>query len=124
MRISDWSSDVCSSDLLDVPLDYEQPEGKLLTLFITRAPAEGERLGALFVNPGGPGASAAEMAAVLPMILPGEITDHFDIIGVDPRGVGGSSPIDCGVEATELYGVDPPMADAADRQAVPAISQA
>src|SRR3546814_15349648 len=27
----------------DVPPDYEQPEGKLLTLFIPRAPAEGER---------------------------------------------------------------------------------
>src|SRR3546814_16822445 len=63
------------------------------------------------------------MAAVLPMILPGEITDHFDIIGVDPRGVGGSSPIDCGVEATELYGVDPTMEDDADREAVLAISE-
>src|SRR3546814_17170513 len=114
MRISDWSSDVCSSDLLDVPLDYEQPEGKLLTLFITRAPAEGERLGALFVNPGGPGASAAEMAAVLPMILPGEITDHFDIIGVDPRGLGGRSQIDSRVHAPE------PDGGASPREAPPA----
>src|SRR3546814_18197257 len=32
--------------VLDVPLDYEQPEGHLLTLFLTRAPAAGERPGA------------------------------------------------------------------------------
>ena len=45
------------------------------------------------------------------MLLP-EINEHFDIIGVDPRGVGGSTPIDCGVDATELYGVDADHRDA------------
>ena len=62
-----------------------------------RTPASGDRIGALFVNPGGPGAGAAEYAELLPYVLPEEITEHFDIVGVDPRGVGGSTPIDCGM---------------------------
>ena len=48
-----------------------------------------------------------------------EINEHFDIVGVDPRGVGGSTPIDCGVDATELYGVDPTIEDARGRGGVP-----
>jgi pimeloyl-ACP methyl ester carboxylesterase len=91
---------------LDVPLDYDDPTGDTIELYVARAPAEGDRKGALFVNPGGPGAGAAELAELLPGLLPEEITDAFDIVGVDPRGVGGSTPIDCGVSATELYSVD------------------
>lgn len=109
---------------LEVPLDYEQPDGQMIQLFITRAAARGDRRGALFVNPGGPGASAAEMAAVLPLILPGDIVESFDIVGVDPRGVGGSVPMDCGVASDELYGVDPTIEDDGDRQALLDISEA
>src|SRR3546814_18738228 len=62
--------------VLDVPPDSEQPQGKLLPLFITRAPPEAERLGALCVTPGGPGARAAARAAGLPSHLPGETPPH------------------------------------------------
>lgn len=91
---------------LEVPLDYDAPEGPTIELYAVRAPATGERLGALFVNPGGPGASGAEIAEILPTLLPSEIGEHFDIVGVDPRGVGGSNPVTCGIDAVELYGVD------------------
>jgi pimeloyl-ACP methyl ester carboxylesterase len=91
---------------LDVPLDYDDPGGEQIEIYAVRSPAEGKRKGALFVNPGGPGAGGAEFAEILPLLLPSEITDQFDIVGVDPRGVGGSSPVDCGVDAAELYGVD------------------
>jgi len=103
---------------LAVPLDWDAPEGEMIELFVVRDEADGERLGALFVNPGGPGASAAEMAAVLPSILPSGITERFDIVGVDPRGVGGSTPIDCGIPMEELYGVDASIDSEADRQAL------
>ena len=56
---------------------------------------------------------------VLAYVLPEEITEHFDIVGIDPRGVGGSTPIDCGVPADELYGADPTFEDAADEEALP-----
>jgi pimeloyl-ACP methyl ester carboxylesterase len=108
---------------LDVPLDYEDPDGDTIEIYAVRAPATGERKGALFVNPGGPGGGAAELAEVLPLLLPSEITEHFDIVGVDPRGVGGSTPIDCGGDPADLYGVDPTMEDAADEEALLDVSQ-
>jgi pimeloyl-ACP methyl ester carboxylesterase len=108
---------------LRVPLDYADPGGETIELFAARAPATGDRIGALFVNPGGPGASAVEFAAALAMILPDEVNEHFDIIGVDPRGVGRSNPVDCGVSATELYRVDASIEDEADKQALLDISE-
>ena len=100
-----------------VPLDYSSPNGRTIELAVSRAPATGDRIGALFVNPGGPGATATDFAAILATILPEQIHERFDIVGIDPRGVGGSIPIDCGVDPTDLYGVDPTIdtpADAAD----------
>jgi pimeloyl-ACP methyl ester carboxylesterase len=108
---------------LEVPLDYSDPDGDRIELYVVRTPATGERKGALFTNPGGPGASGAEFAEVLPLILPSEITEHFDIVGVDPRGIGGSTPIDCGVDATELYGVDATIETPEDEEALLDISE-
>lgn len=90
---------------LDVPVDYAQPEGDTLTLSITRVPARSDRIGALFVNPGGPGGTATDFAVAMALSLPPDVTDHFDIVGVDPRGLG-ASDIDCGGDVTELYGAD------------------
>ncbi|MGH9274149.1 MAG: alpha/beta hydrolase [Acidimicrobiales bacterium] len=107
---------------VEVPLDYDDPEGERIELAAARAPATGERIGALFVNPGGPGASATDFAATMAFLLPSEINERFDIVGIDPRGVGGSTPIDCGVEATELYSVDATIEDDADRAALLEVS--
>lgn len=107
---------------LEVPRDYDDPEGETIDLYVVRSPATGDREGALFINPGGPGASGAEYAELLPYVLPEAVTEHFDIVGVDPRGVGGSAPIECGVPAAELYGADPTFEDDADRQAYLEIS--
>lgn len=90
---------------LDVPLDYADPEGDMLTLSIARVPASGERIGPLFINPGGPGAEAGGFASRLADVLPDEITEHFDIVGVDPRGLG-ASDIDCGGDFAQLYSAD------------------
>jgi len=109
---------------LDVPIDYEDPDAGRTRIHVARAPADGDRIGALFVNPGGPGAGGADFAAILSMILPSEITDRFDIVGVDPRGTGESSPIDCGVDATELYGTDHTLEDEEDERALLEISKA
>jgi pimeloyl-ACP methyl ester carboxylesterase len=108
---------------LEVPLDYADPGGERIEIYVVRTPAAGDLIGSLFVNPGGPGAGGAQFAEVLALILPDEITDRFDIVGVDPRGTGGSAPIRCGVPAKELYGVDPTIDDDADRQALLDISQ-
>jgi pimeloyl-ACP methyl ester carboxylesterase len=103
----DWSECAggaeCAS--LDVPVDYDQPEGETLTLSVARVPADRDRIGALFVNPGGPGALATDFALGIAPVLPDDVTEHFDIVGVDPRGLS-ASDIDCGGDFAEIYGVD------------------
>ena len=50
------------------------------------------------------------------------ITEHFDIVGVDPRGLG-ASDIDCGGDCTELYGVDYSIDSPEDTTALLDVSQ-
>ncbi|MET0699557.1 MAG: alpha/beta hydrolase [Mycobacterium sp.] len=65
----------------------------LADLAVIRIPATGVRIGSLFINPGGPGASAVDSVAGMGAALAGtEITEHFDLVGFDPRGVGHSTP--------------------------------
>ncbi|MAK39026.1 MAG: proteinase, partial [Micrococcales bacterium] len=80
---------------IDVPLDYLNLDGRTTELSLTRVPAADEPIGALFVNPGGPGGSAFDYARAADYIVSPSIRDAFDIIGVDPRGVAGSDPIRC-----------------------------
>jgi pimeloyl-ACP methyl ester carboxylesterase len=101
-----------------VPLDYDDPTGETISLMVVRAPATGERQGALFVNPGGPGGSATEFATLLPLLLPSSITERYDVVGVEPRGLPGSAPLECGLDYADVYGVDPTVEDAADRAAL------
>ena len=83
---------------LDVPLDYSDPDGKTITLYVVRHSArdEGGRIGSLLVNPGGPGFGGSVLAAFAPQIYDDALLDRFDIVGWDPRGTGLSTPaIDC-----------------------------
>lgn len=100
---------------LQVPLDYSRPKGEQIGLALVRRQAKkpAQRIGALLVNPGGPGASAVEFAEQLP--LPRELRDRFDIVGFDPRGVGRSTPLDCHRNLQAMYDADPTMEDQADR---------
>lgn len=88
------------------PIDYDEPNGGKIDVAVARhlASKPDQRTGALFVNPGGPGASAVEFLANMPW--PREVFDRFDIYGIDPRGVGSSEKLDCGIPAKELLAVD------------------
>ncbi|MGV0786063.1 alpha/beta hydrolase [Mycolicibacterium sp. XJ2] len=78
---------------VSVPVDYAKPEGAQARLAVIRIPASGDRIGALVVNPGGPGASAVDTVVGMGAALAGsEIASRFDLIGIDPRGVGHSTP--------------------------------
>lgn len=80
---------------VSVPLDWSSadPQGAQAQLAVIRIPATGNRIGALFINPGGPGASAVDTVAGMGAALAGSpLTDHFDLVGFDPRGVGHSTP--------------------------------
>ncbi len=109
---------------LDVPVDYSAPDSDTLTLSIARVPAgsEDDRIGALFVNPGGPGGTATDFAIDAAAVLPTDITDQFDIVGVDPRGLG-ASDISCDGDLEELYGVDYSIDSPEDTTALLDVSQ-
>ncbi|NUS43111.1 MAG: alpha/beta fold hydrolase [Mycobacteriaceae bacterium] len=74
---------------IQVPVDYEHPDGKTAQIAMSRAKATGQRIGSLLFNPGGPGASGLGMATTA---TGGPISARFDRVGFDPRGVGSSTP--------------------------------
>jgi pimeloyl-ACP methyl ester carboxylesterase len=82
---------------ITVPLDYAKPTGKTIELRARKIPARDRtgRVGTLFVNPGGPGASGIEYAAAASFVLGTPLLNKFDVIGWDPRGVGQSTPVRC-----------------------------
>ncbi len=79
-----------------VPKDYGSPGRGTLKLAVAKAPATGKKRGSLFFNFGGPGAPAAIYVETYGADLFPALNEHFDIIGMDPRGTGESEPaIDC-----------------------------
>lgn len=105
-----------------VPLDHDDPGGDTIDLSVVRLPARGDRIGALFVNFGGPGSAAVDALPTFP--FPDQVRERFDIVAVDPRGVGGSTPLACGVDPAELYAVDPTVEDQSDADALVDVSEA
>ncbi|GII95451.1 alpha/beta fold hydrolase [Sinosporangium siamense] len=55
----------------------------------------------ILVNPGGPGGAAVGLAGVYTYMLSALTEDH-DILLVDPRGVGASTPLNCGLGVAEM----------------------
>ncbi len=79
------------------PMDWDHPSKVTdISLALTRASTTGTRLGSLFVNPGGPGASGYDLVHDnLDYAASKTLQKSFDVIGWDPRGVGRSTPVSC-----------------------------
>ena len=78
-----------------VPLDYAKPGGETLDLAMARFRATGESRGSVLLNFGGPGASGvSELTAGGDDFM--GLTNGYDVVTFDPRGVGRSSPVSCG----------------------------
>jgi len=83
---------------LTVPLDYSDPDGATIDLYITRhsATKDNARIGALLVNNGGPGSAASSMGINATRWFDEALTDRFDVVAWDPRGTGISGgSVDC-----------------------------
>ncbi|GAA1955289.1 alpha/beta hydrolase [Amycolatopsis minnesotensis] len=93
----------CST--LDVPLDYRDPGGRTIEIAISRmaSPDRGKRHGVLLTNTGGPGGVGLGFPATLRdnLKVPREVLDRYDVIGMDPRGVGHSTPVTCDLTPAE-----------------------
>jgi pimeloyl-ACP methyl ester carboxylesterase len=105
---------------LEVPVDYEDPDGPTIELFVARHLAEDQddKIGSLLVNPGGPGFGGSDFAIFADQIYGSDLLRRFDIIGWDPRGTGLSEPaIDC-IDDYDRYtaGVDITPDDDDERQ--------
>jgi pimeloyl-ACP methyl ester carboxylesterase len=85
------------------PMDWAHPSPETdITLALARHRATGTKLGSLFVNPGGPGASGYDLVHDDVDFAVGDaLRESFDVIGWDPRGVGRSTPVTC-YEGPEL----------------------
>ncbi|MFB8003415.1 alpha/beta hydrolase [Nocardia sp. NPDC056000] len=78
---------------LEVPRDYADPGGATMRIAVLKVPARGERIGSLLLNPGGPGGPGMGMAAAgATTWAQSKLSERFDLVGFDPRGVGASSP--------------------------------
>ncbi|GAA1791271.1 alpha/beta hydrolase [Nostocoides veronense] len=96
-----WKS--CGDDLPGecatalAPLDYDNPYGPAILLDLRKVPAkqQSRKLGSLFVNPGGPGGSSTGFAPWAAQLLGPTVAARYDVIGVDPRGVGEHSQMVC-----------------------------
>jgi pimeloyl-ACP methyl ester carboxylesterase len=111
---------------LEVPLDYARPAGDTIRLALLAAPATGRRIGALVVNPGGPGVPGTDYAAASARAFGAPLRAHYDIVGFDPRGTGASSPVDCLSDKalTAYLAADPDPDDSSEEAAFLASARA
>lgn len=111
-----WTS--CYTDLgvtnaqcamVPAPLDYDDPDGEQIEVAVVRmlAADQENKIGSLFLNPGGPGGSGVEFALVAgptaDQWLGTEVSSRFDLVGIDPRGIGRSTPLRCFDTVDEAY---------------------
>ncbi|MEV4637036.1 alpha/beta hydrolase [Actinoplanes sp. NPDC049548] len=116
-----------------VPRDWNAPrsgETYEVAMIRIRSRTQQSRIGSLLINPGGPGGSGIDFAVSLsfgPAFggLPAEVTDKFDLVGFDPRGVGRSSPVKCISDADQdaTFSASPDPRSDADFQQIVALNK-
>ncbi|MEO3787143.1 alpha/beta hydrolase [Actinocorallia sp. B10E7] len=80
---------------IKAPLDWKKPNGKKITLAISRLKARKKPQGVIFTNPGGPGGAGRTLPLSLISAGRDRVLDTMDVIGVDVRGTGGGTKARC-----------------------------
>ncbi|MET8979657.1 alpha/beta hydrolase [Streptomyces sp. NPDC004539] len=80
---------------VSVPLDYAHPSAGTLELALARYRATGVKQGSVVLDFGGPGAAGVPELAYGRKTF-ADLTNRYDVVAFDPRGVGRSSPVSCG----------------------------
>ena len=103
----DWHP--CEGDVecatAEVPLDHDRPRGRTIELALVRIPAADptQRIGSMFIHPGGSGGAGVSFVRSTPPPIRAVLGRRFDIVGVDTRGVGASRPaFDCDADPERL----------------------
>ncbi|MBF6175530.1 alpha/beta fold hydrolase [Nocardia blacklockiae] len=96
-RVLDDAGAQCANVV--VPLDYARPDGRTTTVAISRIPATdpARRRGIMLSNPGGPGGPGLRMMVTVRDRLTPQVRAQYDLIGMDPRGIGRSDKVDCAI---------------------------
>ncbi|MBP2365310.1 alpha/beta hydrolase [Pseudonocardia parietis] len=87
---------------VEVPLNYEQPDGRTAALAMLRIAARDEPTGSLVFNAGGPGnpSTSTAVRAYADRLAVDPIGERFDFVAVDQRGTGASTPaLNCFTDA-------------------------
>lgn len=100
-----------------VPLDYARPGTGTLDVALARYRATGKSRGSVLLNFGGPGGAGIDELASGGKDFMG-LTNGYDVVTFDPRGVGRSSPVSCGEGSDEAYAATEDGATAVDPRTV------
>ena len=111
---------------VSVPLDYYNPTGTQINIAISRIAAAdpSSRRGVLLVNPGGPGGPGLNLPQTLAVLLPQSVLNLYDLIGFDPRGIGLSTPVTCGLTAQQSARAFPQLEEPGGFSATASFAQA
>ena len=80
-----------------MPLDWDRPNGRTISLALIRhlASKPDERIGTMFINPGGPGDTGVGLVQGDPDGLDAFGGGRFDVVSWDPRGTNASTRVRC-----------------------------
>ena len=80
-----------------VPLDWDRPNGRTIRLALIRhlASKPEQRIGTIFMNPGGPGDSGVVVLRGDPEGFDAFGDGRFDVVSWDPRGTNASTRVRC-----------------------------
>ena len=80
-----------------MPLDWDRPNGRTISLALIRhlASKPDQRIGTMFINPGGPGDTGVGLVQGDPDGLDAFGGGRFDVVSWDPRGTNASTRVSC-----------------------------
>ncbi len=102
---------------IKMPLDhFDNSNEETIAVTFAVLPATGESEGAFFTATGGPGTAGILSADSYTAALDPEITERFDIVFFDQRGVGMSGGLTCPAAAIDYYRADADVSTAAGQE--------
>ncbi|SES36708.1 alpha/beta fold hydrolase [Actinokineospora terrae] len=91
------------------PLDHGKANGPAITIAVSRLTVADPavRRGVLLIVPGGPGGAGLDLPGLLATLMPPEVLARYDLVSFDPRLVGRSTPVTCGIPESRLIDIEP-----------------
>ncbi|WP_147251486.1 alpha/beta fold hydrolase [Blastococcus sp. TBT05-19] len=100
---------------LTVPSDHFAPASREWEVTFAVRPADGEARGVVVTATGGPGSSGIQLAESYVAAMDPSITDSYDLVFFDQRGIGRSEPFRCDDALAGFDAVIDASADEGDR---------